>query len=68
MKERNIDLPEVIYILQHGWHEKNKDTFDTAHQSWNYAVRGKTVDQRNLRIIVVLEEDMLIVTTIDLDK
>ncbi|MFU8802607.1 MAG: DUF4258 domain-containing protein [Bradymonadaceae bacterium] len=68
MIERDIDLPDVIYTLRHGWHEKSKDQFDETYDSWNYAVRGKTVDDRNLRIVVTFDEGMLIVTTIDLDK
>lgn len=24
MAEREVDLPEVIYVLRHGWHERRK--------------------------------------------
>ena len=66
--QRTITRPEVLYILKKGYHEKRKDKFDDAFQAWNYAVRGKTVDKRNLRIIVSFDENnMLIITAIDLD-
>jgi hypothetical protein len=67
MAERDIDLPEVTYVLRNGWHEKRKDAYQEPYQSWNYAVRGKTVDSRELRIVVSFDEDMLVVTAIDLD-
>jgi hypothetical protein len=66
--QRIITRPEVLFILLKGHHEKRKDKFDDAFQAWNYAIRGKTVDKRNLRIIVSFDEDnMLIITAIDLD-
>ena len=68
MKERKIIKPEVEYILSHGHHEARKDQFNEEFSSWDYAIRGKTVDGRSLRIVVaVIEPNVLIVTTIDLD-
>lgn len=68
MAHREVDLPEVVYVLRHGWHERRKDKYDEAYQAWNYAIRGKTVDERRLRIVVTFEENMLLVTVIDLDQ
>ena len=68
MRERDLDLPDILYILRHGWHEKRKDQFDSSYKSWNYAIRGKTVDERNLRIVVTFDEGLLVVTAIDLDN
>jgi hypothetical protein len=67
MAERDIDLPEVLHVLRNGWHERKKDSFDEAYSSWNYAVRGQSLDKRNLRIVVTFDEGMLVVTAIDLD-
>jgi hypothetical protein len=65
--ERQISRPEVLYVLKNGHHEKRKDKFDEAYHSWNYSVRGKTVDRRELRVIVSFDElGMLIITAIDL--
>ena len=66
--ERQITLPEVLYVLRHGYHEKRKDQFKEEHDAWTYAMRGKTVDRRELRICVSFDPSgMLIITTIDLD-
>ena len=66
---RLITRLEIEYVLLNGWHEKRKDAYDENYYAWNYAIRGKTIDSRNLRIIVSFDVDeMLIITAIDLDK
>jgi len=69
-KERLIILPEIIHVLMNGAHEKSKDRFDPAFQEWNYAIRGKTVDGCELRIIVSFERQtsLLIITAFALSK
>ncbi len=50
------------------WHEKAKDQFSERYESWNYAIRGKTIDLRELRVVVSFDENnMLVITVIDLD-
>ncbi len=63
-KERNITLPEIIHVLKTGRHEKGKDHFEEAFNSWNYAVRGHTIDGSELRVIVSfdVDRDLLIIT------
>ena len=69
IKEREVTFLEVRQVLRTGFHEKRKDAFKEEHNSWNYSVRGKTIDKRNLRIVVSFDEDdMLVITVIDLDK
>jgi hypothetical protein len=67
-EERGITEPEWLYVLKHGYHEKRKDQFDDFHRAWAYSIRGKTVDGRDLRVVVSFDEDptMLIVTLIEL--
>ncbi len=68
MVERRITLPEALYVLRRGYHEKRKDEFKEEHNAWTYAMRGKTVDKRELRVCVSFDKSgMLIITTIDLD-
>ncbi len=62
--ERQIHLPHILHVLKNGRHEKEKDFFDIKRQIWKYAVRGKTVDGVDLRVIVAFEEKMLIITVI----
>jgi hypothetical protein len=67
--ERNISRPELLYVLRTGFHEKKRDRFDEVYQAWNYAVRGKTVDKRDLRVIVTFDESgMLIITAIEIER
>ena len=65
---RKITRPEILYVLRNGFHEKRKDVYRLEFESWNYAIRGKTIDRRNIRIAVSFDEsDLLIITAIDLD-
>ena len=67
MRSLRLTRPEILFVLRKGHHGKKKDKFDDLHQAWNYSVRGKTVDRRNLRIIVSFDENgMLIITAIEL--
>ena len=69
MAERAILRLEVEYILKSGHHEKRKDSFDEEFNSWNYAIRGKTQDDRNLRIVVSFEKpNFVVITAIDLER
>jgi hypothetical protein len=66
--ERGILRLEIVFVLENGRHEKSKDKFDELHAAWNYAIRGKTIDKRDLRIIVSFDEvtNLLIITAIEL--
>lgn len=68
-EQYNITLPELLFVLSNGFHERNKTLFDNTFQTWKYAIRGKTIDTLvELRIIVAFEEEMAILTIIRLDK
>lgn len=66
-RERAIDLGDAIYVLQTGYHERRKTSFDDINNTWKYAIRGKTVDQVDIRIIIAFdeEEDMIIITVME---
>ena len=70
MKERSITIPEVQYVLETGYREEKKDTCQTYASSgikeMRYAIRGPTIDQRELRVVIVLEDGLWVVTVIDL--
>ena len=67
--ERSITRPEILYVLRSGWHEKSKDRFQPRFRNWNYSVRGKTIDGRELRVVVSFETSgLLIITAIELGK
>ncbi len=70
MSERNVTLPEVLYVLKAGWHEKRKDRYEESFESWNYAIRSQTIDDRSLRAVVAFDatEQVVLITVIDLDQ
>ena len=62
--ERLVDLKSVLYVLKNGHCDTEKDLFDVKRQTWKYAIRGKTIDGVNLRIIICLEEKLIIITVV----
>lgn len=66
-KERQITRPEILHVLSHGYHEKSKDQFSARYKAWDYAIRGKTLDAGELRVVVTFDDSgLLIITAIDL--
>lgn len=69
LQERVVTRQEVEQVLRNGHHEKRKDEFKEERSSWNYSIKGTTVDKRALRVIISFDSnDMLIITIIDLSK
>jgi len=62
--EREIELPDVLYVLKSGQHEKNKTTFDEGFTSWKYAIRGKTLSDLDIRVIVAFDETGMLIITV----
>jgi len=68
-EQRSITRSEVLQVLKRGYHERKRDRFEELHGSWNYSIRGKTVDGRDIRVIVSFEEDgLVIITAIEVGK
>jgi hypothetical protein len=69
LQERSVTRLEVKQALKKGYHEKRKDEFKEEHYVWNYSIRGKTIDGRELRVALSFDKSgMLVVTVIDLKK
>jgi hypothetical protein len=64
--QRNISDIEIFEVLQRGYPEHAKDKFEPLVQDWNYAIRGRTQGQRELRVVVAIEASLLIITVIEL--
>jgi len=64
--ERLVPLPDVIYAIEHGHHEKRKDQFEEIYGAWSYSIRGKTTDKRDLRVVISFDEktELLIITVV----
>jgi hypothetical protein len=68
--ERMISLPECLHILETGCEEKKKSSFDVRHNTWKYAIRGKTIrDELDVRVIVAFDDSgMLIITVMHVEN
>ena len=64
--ERSVSYPDIKYVLETGYREPSKDILDIKRQNWKYAIRGKTKSNINIRTIVVLEEELIVITVIKL--
>lgn len=66
-QERSIMLPDVLRVLEHGRHEREKDIYDVKRQVWKHAIRGKTINGIDLRVVVAFQREMVIITVIRID-
>jgi putative lipase involved disintegration of autophagic bodies len=62
--ERRIEALDIVEVIENGYHEKNKDEYREDFQSWNYAIRGKTIDGDELRVAVFFKDDAVVVATV----
>ena len=62
--ERSIELSDALYVLKMGYHEKRKTTFDEAYGAWKYAIRGFTLDDLDIRVIIAFDEDNMLIITV----
>lgn len=70
-RDRDITLQAALYVLKTGIHERKKTTFDPVFQCWKYAIRGQTIEGKDVRVIVSFTNDdgrMVIITVIDLKE
>jgi hypothetical protein len=66
--QRQISLMHVLYVLRHGYHEKRKDQYSLEHKDWTYSIRGLSIDRRDIRIAAFDEDEMLIITVIEIAR
>jgi hypothetical protein len=63
--ERCLTMGDIKNIIKTGYHEKKKDEYKDEYADWNYAIRGKTLDDDQARIcIAFIEESHFIVITV----
>ena len=67
-KQRSIGLPDITFVLLNGFHEEEKTKFNEEFNTWKYAIRGKTLDKIDIRVIVAFEKDMVIITAIRMKR
>lgn len=62
--ERCFTIGDIKNIINTGYHEKKKDEYKEEHADWNYAIRGKTLDDEQARICIAFDENCFIVITV----
>lgn len=67
-RERLVRLTDILHVLEFGRHEQEKDIFDVKYQHWKHAIRGRTVDNVDLRVIVAFHEKLAIITIIKVKR
>jgi len=65
MKEREVDLTEVDYVLKNGHNCKKHDKWKDEFQCWTYGICGKTFDGKKVRLAVAFSGKKMIVTVIN---
>jgi hypothetical protein len=66
--ERDVSVPDIEAALENGRHVPRRDRFDERLASWSYCFEGESVDRESLRVVVALEDWMLVVTVVLLDR
>jgi hypothetical protein len=59
-----LDIQDTLRVLKTGTHEKAKTSFE--YSVWKYAIRGKTEDCQEVRVIIAFSDEMIIITVIEL--
>ena len=68
---RNVSPFEILRILKSDskYHEVKKDRFNEEFYTWNYSIRGETLDAESVRIVISFEaDDLLVITVINLSE
>ncbi len=65
--KRKVTFQDVLYVLETGRQEEAKDAYDEIFQNWKYSIRGKTLEDVDIRIIITInEENVVIITVVNL--
>ncbi|MBS0622350.1 MAG: DUF4258 domain-containing protein [Verrucomicrobia bacterium] len=71
--ERCFTIGDIKSIIDTGYHEKRKDEYKDEYKEeyadWNYAIRGKTLDNDQARICIAFAEEkhFVVITVIRLE-
>lgn len=67
--ERCFTIGDIRNIIDTGYHEKRKDEYKEEYADWNYAIRGKTLDNDQARICIAFAEEkhFVVITVIRLE-
>lgn len=69
MDKRKVTFLDILYVLENGYREESKDAYDDAFHKWKYAIRGRTLENVSIRVIITFDDDdLLIITVINLTE
>lgn len=54
--ERDITLMDALYVINNGYREPKHDQFKEEWYAWNYAIRGVTLQDDTIRVIISFDE------------
>ncbi len=63
-EKRRVSLADDLRVLEYGRHESEKDIFEVKNQRWKHAIRGKTINGIDLRVIIAFHAKLAIITVI----
>ena len=63
-REREISALDIESALLCGKRAKSRDRFDPSWERWSYGFEGRTIDGCAIRVVVVLLEQLGIVTLV----
>lgn len=66
--ERDITLLDALHVIRHGFREAKHDQYKDDWQSWNYAIRGTTLQDETVRVVISFDSELklLIITVINI--
>ncbi len=67
-KERKVLPRDIEVVLKRGKRIKARDRFDNIYNSWSYVFEGKTIDERELRVVIIIDNKLQIATVIILEN
>ncbi|APJ04107.1 DUF4258 domain-containing protein [Silvanigrella aquatica] len=67
-KERKVLPKDIECALLNGKRTKKRDRQDALLKTWSYAFEGSTIDKRELRVIVTIDDLLKIVTVVILNE
>lgn len=68
--QSRLSTGDIQNVLKTGYHEKRKDEYKEEFADWNYAIKGKTLDNEYARVCVSFDKEtsLIVVTVIRLER
>ena len=66
-QERKVLPRDIEVVLKKGKRIKSRDRFDPFYHTWSYVFEGKTIEERDLRVVIIINDKLQIVTVVILE-